>query len=313
MSTLTAGVFGQAPTPTLLTSGGQRSAPGQQADAVPDTQDGPHEARLVYRPAAELRPHPIYLELCGPIPAIRVKQVAQQTEAMCEPLSVTTDGTILDGLRRWQAAIEQHQPSLPCLEYELTEEEALQFLIARHRTSEGLNAFCRTVLALSLERYFREGAQNIRRTGSTASNLTNVDRIDVRPDIARVAHVSTGNVTKVKQLLETAIPEVRERLSRGEVSIHRAWQWRTLTAKAQRDALWEHLHRGAIKTTIARLVRGHADAGAPVRSPDVAAIVLGGLAIFDAADITVGVVDVPGRAVVVTRACYDELQEKHSR
>ena len=35
--------------------------------------------------------------------------------------------------------------------------------------------------------------------------------------------------------------------------------------------------------------------------------------VFDAADITVGVVDVPGRAVVVTRACYDELQEERSR
>ena len=51
---------------------------------------------------------------------------------------------------------------------------------------------------------------------------------------------------------------------------------------------------GPSKTTIARLVRGHAESGAPGRSPDVAAIVLGGLAIFDAADITVGVVDVPG-------------------
>ena len=34
---------------------------------------------------------------------------------------------------------------------------------------------------------------------------------------------------------------------------------------------------------------------------------------YDPADITVAVVDVPGRAVVVTRACYDDLQEKHTR
>ena len=128
-----------------------------------------------------------------------------------------------------------------------------------------------------------------------------------------VAGVSTGNVTKVKQLLSTVIQETRARLLWGEVSIHRAWQWRTLTAKAQRDALWEHLHRGAIKTTIARLVRAHVDARAPVRPADVAATVIGGLARLDADDITVAVVDVPGRAVVVTRACYDELREKHTR
>ena len=51
----------------------------------------------------------------------------------------------------------------------------------------------------------------------------------------------------------------------------------------------------------------------PYDPPDVAATVLGGLARLDADDITVAVVDVPGRAVVVTRACYDELREKHTR
>ena len=42
-------------------------------------------------------------------------------------------------------------------------------------------------------------------------------------------------------------------------------------------------------------------------------IVLGGLAKLDADDITVAVVDVPGRAVIVTRACYDELLENNPR
>ncbi len=45
----------------------------------------------------------------------------------------------------------------------------------------------------------------------------------------------------------------------------------------------------------------------------MATIVLGGLAIYDAADITVAVAEVPGRAIVVTRACYDELLEKHTQ
>ena len=33
---------------------------------------------------------------------------------------------------------------------------------------------------------------------------------------------------------------------------------------------------------------------------------------YDPADLTVAVVDVPGRAVVVTQMCYDELKEKHT-
>ena len=67
--------------------------------------------------------------------------------------------------------------------------------------------------------------------------------------------------------------------------------------------------------------RGHLDrcserteVGATVRPvDDVTPIVLGGLAKLDADDITVAVVDVPGRAVVVTRACYNELLEKNPR
>ena len=68
----------------------------------------------------------------------------------------TTDGTILDGHARWQVAIEQAQPILPCFEYELSEDEALQVVIERHRASKGLNDYGRIVLALRLEPYFRE-------------------------------------------------------------------------------------------------------------------------------------------------------------
>ena len=206
---------------------------------------------------------------------------------------------------------------LPCFEYELSEDEALQVVIQRHRASAGLNAYARILLALRLEPSFRERRgrpQPARGQNPLPSNLTNDACRDVREDIAGLAGVSTGNVTKVKQILDSVIPEIQERLLRGEVSIHRAWQWRTLAPKGQRDALWNHLHRGALKKTIDRLVRAHAEAGAPVRPvDDVAPIVLGGLARYNVADITVAVVDVPGRAVVVTRACYDELLKKNPR
>ena len=172
------------------------------------------------------------------------------------------------------------------------------------------------MLALGLEPYFRERSHRPKpATGNNkpSSNLTNNEHGDVRKDIASVAGVSTGNVTKVKQILASVIPEVRERLLRGEVSIHRAWQWRTLAPKGQRDALWQHRYHGAINRTIERLTRAHIETSRPVGPTDVAATVLRRLPTCDMADLTVAVVDVPGRAVVVTRACYDELLEKTTR
>ena len=281
-----------------------------------DGQRGSDGGRLVDRPTATLRPHPTYQALCGPIAATRVRRVARQRGPIRDPLLTTSDGTILDGHARWQVALDRQQSSLPCLEYDVTDEEALQIVIQQHRASEGLNAFCRIVMALELEPFFKAHSRRSRPetgTRTLSSNLTNAEHRDVRQAIARVAGVATGNVTKVKQLLDSVVPEVRERLVRGEVRIHRAWQWRTLSPKAQRDALWAHLHRGAIKTTIARLVRAHADAGAAARPPDVTAAVLAGVARLDASHLSVAVLDVPGRAVVVTRACYEELQEQHTR
>ena len=61
-----------------------------------------------------------------------------------------------------------------------------------------------------------------------------------------------------------------------------------------------------------RLVRAHADARAPDQPVDVAATVLRGLAIYAPADLTVAIVDIPGRAVVVTRMCYDEMRENRT-
>ena len=289
-------------------------------DAVADTperHDGSSRPRLVDRSTTSLRPHPVYQELCRPLAATRAWRVGQQAGPLHEPLLTTTDGTILDGHARWQMAIERAQPNVPCLELDVTEDEALQVVIQRHRASDGLNAYGRIVLALHLESYFRERRgrpQLARGNDPPSSNLTNDTHRDVRKDIARLAGVSTGNVTKVKQILDSVIPEVQERLLRSEVSIHRAWLWRTRPRKGQRDALWNHLYQGGINKTIDRLLRAHVEVGAPVRSvDDVTPIVLGGLAKLDADDITVAIADVPGRAVVITRTCYNELLEKNPR
>ena len=274
------------------------------------SQGGPWDVRPghpVVRDPQVLRPHPHYAALCGPIAAIRAQRVAAEDGPIREPLTITADGTILDGHARWQVACERRHSGLPCLVYGLTKEDALQLLVQRHRSVQGLNAYGRVVLALQLEPHFR--GQKAGRVDARTSTLTKGSHVDVRADIARVAVVSTGNVTKVKQILRSGVREVRERLLRGEVSIHRAWQWRTRSPKAQRDVLWTHLHRGAIKRTAKRLVDAHVTAHAlnsVISAPDT---VLRSLATRKAATLTVGVLDAPGHAVLVTRELYEELQQ----
>ena len=72
--------------------------------------------------------------------ATRLQRAARQAGALQEPLLTTVDGTILDGHARWQVAIDGEQSTLPCFVYDVTDDEALQVVIQRHRRSEGLNA-----------------------------------------------------------------------------------------------------------------------------------------------------------------------------
>ena len=142
--------------------------------------------------------------------------------------------------------------------------------------------------------------------------LTTTSHPDVRRDIARVAGVSTGNVTKVKQILKGAIPEVLESLQRGEVRIHLAWGWRLLSPAHQRAALWQHRHRRDIDHTVRRLV---AQQTKPQRGPqaiDMAGHILKCLTAYVSQGLPVIVVDIPGRAVVITRELYNATQDVSS-
>lgn len=284
---------------------------GQGTLAFPDLEPA---GRFVDFPTASLRPHARYHEVWGPIASTRISRVSRQTGLIVEPLVTTTDGEILDGHARWHVAKERGQSSLKCLVLDVNPQEAIEIVIQRHRAADGLNAYARVMLALRLEPLLRKkiapSKETIVDSQRRSSNLTKREARDVRQDIARIACVSTGNVTKVKQLLAAVVPEIQYRLLCGDVSIHRAWQWRSLSKKAQRDVLSAHLNRRGIKAAIRELVKKHTGAPAPADPVDFAATILRGLATCDPADLAVAVVDIPGRALVVTRACYEEFRSR---
>src|SRR5271163_1039072 len=160
----------------------------------------------------ELRPHPGYLRHGITVPASRLSFLAgSEFPIDQEPLLVTKERTILDGHARWELARLRGISTLSCREYDLSEEEALLWLIRKHQRSDGLNAFCRILLALELEPWFKARARCNQQLGGQkkgSSNLSEADRLDVRSEIAAAAGVSTGNVSKVKQLASFAHPQV---------------------------------------------------------------------------------------------------------
>ena len=110
-------------------------------------------------------------------------------------------------------------------------------------------------MALDLEPLLTEGARTQRTGGHNkgSSKLTEAQRLDVRREIARIAGVSVGNVTKVKQLITTAHSDIIKALREKELSIHRAWLWSKLSLEEQEE-LWLNQSKKGITQTIRHLL-----------------------------------------------------------
>ncbi len=217
----------------------------------------------------ELRHHPSYVGHDLSVPATQLSTLRALGDfAFQHPIVITRNRTVIDGYARWKMAKDQGLATISCIEYELTEAEALRWLILSHRPSRGLNAFSRIVLALDLEPSLREQARANQQAGGrtkSSSDLTKAQKLNVRLAIAATAGVSTGNVAKVKRLVETACPEVKQAVRAGEISIHKAWGWGLLSARQQLTALEEDRKRRGTNHRSRQLIRRHVSKLVPKR------------------------------------------------
>jgi ParB-like chromosome segregation protein Spo0J len=213
-------------------------------------------------PVSGLHPHPSYLRHKVPVvPAKLAALAAAGSRSLLDPLEITREGTILDGYARWEYARRTNRPTLPCIAFDLSEEEALRWLLRKHIERSGLNPFTRVMLGLDLEPALSGQARLNQQAGGKLkgqSNLTEALRIAVRSKIAEVASVSAGNVSKVKQLLGNAVPEVIDALRSGEIKIHRGWLLAKHPPEKQARLLNEFRTTADIERTAKRLISRHA-------------------------------------------------------
>jgi hypothetical protein len=216
----------------------------------------------------ELRPHPSYLRHQLTVPTAELSALAEQgDEAFREALVITRDRFVIDGCALLESARQQGRPTLICIELDLNEAEGLKWLLRKSRRSNGLNAFSRILLALDLEPGLKEKARSNQRAGGQnqgSSKLTEGKRLDVRSEVARAAGVSTGNVTKVKQIMKTANSKLREALRANQISIHKAWKWRQMSPEGQLRELELYLGQRGTNKVIRRLIKRHVAKRSPI-------------------------------------------------
>jgi hypothetical protein len=144
----------------------------------------------------ELRPHRSYARHGLTVPAAKLSAVRARGElAFLEPITITHQRTIIDGYARWQLAKELKLPFLHCLEYQLAETEALEWLLQKHRRSNGMNDFSRIMLSLDLEPELTEKARTNKQLGGQHkgwSNLTKAEQVQRHRNNSLLEHAATS-------------------------------------------------------------------------------------------------------------------------
>ena len=176
---------------------------------------------------------------------------------MPEPILIATDGTILAGFGRWRLAVFEGRHEIPCIEYPLSEDQVVPFILTRNQIRRGWNDFVRIRLALTQKSSLRQRAlENMRAGGKYKglADLPDVQCIDVRREIANLAAVCPRNVGNVEAILKTAHPRLIEALQHGTLKINRAMQFCKLRRAEQLEEFIRYSEERATNKVIRRSV-----------------------------------------------------------
>jgi len=249
------------------------------------------------------------------VDASKLSALAERGEfAFCDPVVITRERIVIDGHARWELAKHIGRPTLNCIEYDLSTEEALGELIRTHRPCRGLTDFQRTELALDMEPYFHDKALMNQESGGLhkgLSKLTKAQRVDTRREVAKLADVSSGNVRKVKTILAHACLSLLQAVRAEEVSINLADKWSHETHAQQQEYLrLIRIERG-IKKAARRLVAAQLARLTPsmrdrqvIKLPDLVGLLNGSDCV------AVEVVDAPGKTIFVTKELILSLRPR---
>jgi DNA modification methylase len=141
---------------------------------------------------------------------------------------ITWNSYIIDGHNRYKISQKWNLDFETESKHFEDENAVREWMILNQFGRRNLSNYQRSVLALQLEEVFKEKAkENLKLSdgkGKQKSAEVKVEPIETRKELAKVASVSHDTISKVKHIEAKATPEVKQKLSTGEVSINQAYQ-----------------------------------------------------------------------------------------
>jgi N6-adenosine-specific RNA methylase IME4 len=194
----------------------------------------------------ELKIKEEFKKLIPPLTAEEFKQL--ETNCIDEGIRdaiVTWQGFIIDGHNRYNIATDW-QLSFKTIEKGFESEEAVkEWMIINQFGRRNLSNYDRAKLGLELEDIFSKKAKANKVLAAEKMNTfcqksdktlylfeeqpiekkpIIINTIDTKKEVAKIANVSHDTIAKVKVIEQKAAPEVKEKLSTGEISINQAYQ-----------------------------------------------------------------------------------------
>ena len=165
--------------------------------------------------------------LIPPLTSEEFKQLERNIleEGIRDPL-VTWNGILVDGHNRYRIA-QEYDIEYVTVEKEFTDMNTVkEWMINNQFGRRNLNNYQRSVLALQLEDVFKAKAkENLGKNQySSPQKSAETKPIETRQEIAKVANVSHDTISKVKKIEATASPEIKAKVSTGQISINEAFK-----------------------------------------------------------------------------------------
>ena len=131
---------------------------------------------------------------------------------------------LLDGHNRRNILIGLGVQEVNVIEKDFAERnDARIWIIENQFGRRNISKFDRCVLALKLEDFYRAKAKENQGVRTDLTSVRNLTKVDTKKELAKIAGVSHDTISKVKKIEESADPDTREKIRKGDLSIKQAY------------------------------------------------------------------------------------------
>ncbi len=192
---------------------------------------------------------PEFQKLIPPLDPEEYKQLeANIKKDGCLSPVILWNGNVIDGHNRIKICVK-HKIKYQTTEIEFdSRDTVIEWIILNQFGRRNISAYTRAELALKLESLFKKRAkQNLKKSkGAGKKGLTILSKVNSRKEIANVARISEGNISKVKHIQKKATPEQKAKLVSGEESINRVYN--EVKRDESKEAYNERIENAELKT-----------------------------------------------------------------